>query len=81
MQVGCAHAGEEFLLVLSGRLARTELYSPAHLEKGDSCYFDGSMAHAYLNGGTTDLWKYWWWCKLLPQAASRAMQGMYNEIT
>ena len=50
-----AHAGEEFLLVLSGRLVlHTELYSPAHLEKGDSCYFDGSMAHAYLNGGTAD---------------------------
>ena len=50
-----AHAGEEFLLVLSGRLVlHTELYSPTLLEKGDSCYFDGSIAHAYLNGGKAD---------------------------
>lgn len=47
-----AHAGEEFLYVLSGRVAvHTDLYAPAILGVGDSLYFEGSMAHAYLNAG------------------------------
>ncbi len=44
-----AHAGEEFTMVLEGRVeVRTEFYSPAVLEAGDSIYFDSTMAHAYL---------------------------------
>jgi transcriptional regulator with XRE-family HTH domain len=44
-----AHAGEEYTMVLEGRVeVRTEFYSPAILEPGDSIYFDSTMAHAYL---------------------------------
>lgn len=47
-----SHTGEEFLYVLSGRVAiHTDLYTPTILGAGDSLYFDGSMAHAYLNAG------------------------------
>jgi len=50
-----AHAGEEFVFVLSGTLSlHSELYTPAILNAGDSCYFEGSMAHAYLNAGVED---------------------------
>lgn len=50
-----AHAGEEFVFVLSGTLSlHSELYTPAILKAGDSCYFEGSMAHAYLNTGVED---------------------------
>lgn len=50
-----AHAGEEFVFVLSGTLSlHSELYTPAILNAGDSCYFEGSMAHAYLNTGVED---------------------------
>lgn len=49
-----SHAGEEFVYVLSGELILyTDTYSPAHLEVGDSMYFDSSMGHAYINGGDT----------------------------
>lgn len=47
-----SHAGEEFLYVLEGQLVLyTDFYSPTLLNKGDSIYFDGSMAHAYVAGG------------------------------
>lgn len=47
-----SHAGEEFLYVLEGQLILyTDFYSPTLLNKGDSIYFDGSMAHAYVAGG------------------------------
>ena len=43
------HAGEEFLYVISGRLVlHSEHYAPLLLDAGDSVYFDGMMAHAYL---------------------------------
>jgi transcriptional regulator with XRE-family HTH domain len=43
------HPGEEFLLVLEGRVAvYTEHYEPVVLSKGDSLYIDSSMGHAYL---------------------------------
>ncbi len=45
------HDGEEFLLVLEGRLSlATEFYEPLLLEEGDSVYFDSQMGHAYLSG-------------------------------
>lgn len=47
-----SHPGEEFLHVLSGKLVlHTDFYAPLLLEEGDSIYFDGMMAHAYLAGG------------------------------
>lgn len=46
-----AHAGEEFLFVLSGVLIlHSAHYAPLRLEAGDSIYFDASMPHAYLSG-------------------------------
>jgi len=46
------HAGEEYLLVLEGRIAvHTEFYSPEILETGDGLYIDSTMRHAYLNAG------------------------------
>ena len=47
-----SHTGEEFLYVLSGKLAlHTDFYAPLLLEEGDSIYFDGMMAHAYIAAG------------------------------
>ena len=47
-----AHEGEEFLYVLDGRVVvHTELYAPTSLGKGDSMYFDSTMAHAYVATG------------------------------
>jgi transcriptional regulator with XRE-family HTH domain len=47
-----SHPGEEFLYVLSGKLVlHTDFYAPLLLEEGDSIYFDGMMAHAYIAGG------------------------------
>jgi len=47
-----SHPGEEFLHVLSGALVlHTDFYAPLLLEQGDSIYFDGTMAHAYLRAG------------------------------
>ena len=47
-----AHEGEEFLYVLSGEVAiYTDLYAPAIMETGDSMYFDGNTAHAYVATG------------------------------
>lgn len=46
------HVGEEFIHVLEGELAlHTDTYAPLHLAKGDSIYFDATMAHAYLSAG------------------------------
>ena len=44
------HEGEEFLLVLSGRVqVFTEHYSPVVLDPGDSIYFDSEMGHACVS--------------------------------
>ncbi|MGF6160555.1 transcriptional regulator with XRE-family HTH domain [Ensifer sp. KUDG1] len=44
------HKGEEFFYVLDGELElHTEIYAPLRLKKGDSCYFDAMMGHAYLS--------------------------------
>lgn len=43
------HAGEEFLLVIEGRIQlHTEHYAPITLDAGDSVYFDSLMRHAYV---------------------------------
>ena len=49
------HAGEEFIFVISGRIAvHTEFYDPVVLEEGESIYIDSNMGHAYLTGDGCD---------------------------
>ena len=46
---GEAHGGEEFSMVLEGRVRfHCEGYEPVVLDVGDSVYFDASMPHRYL---------------------------------
>lgn len=46
-----AHTGEEFLMVLSGKLVfHCADYTPLLLAAGDSLYFEASSGHAYVNG-------------------------------
>lgn len=43
------HGGEEYAMVLDGVVEfHTDLYAPVLLHKGDSIYFDSSMAHGYI---------------------------------
>lgn len=43
------HGGEEYAMVLDGIVEfHTDLYTPVVLHKGDSIYFDSSMAHGYI---------------------------------
>lgn len=43
------HDGEELAYVIEGEVElHTEQYSPITLAKGDSCYFDSTMRHAYV---------------------------------
>ena len=43
------HPGEAYAYVLEGAVELyTEIYAPVVLNTGDSIYFDGDMAHAYL---------------------------------
>ncbi|MCA2225558.1 helix-turn-helix domain-containing protein [Nonomuraea aurantiaca] len=47
-----SHPSEECVMVLRGRLV-VEVSGISHeLEAGDSCYFDSSLPHRYLNTGT-----------------------------
>jgi len=47
------HDGEEVAYVLEGEVElHTEHYTPVTLHKGDSCYFDSTMRHAYVCRGT-----------------------------
>jgi transcriptional regulator with XRE-family HTH domain len=49
------HAGEEFIYVLTGRVAvHTEFYEPVVLEPGQCMYLDSGMGHAYLLGPGCD---------------------------
>ena len=49
------HAGEEFIYVLTGRVAvHTEFYEPVVLEPGQCMYIDSGMGHAYLLGPGCD---------------------------
>lgn len=46
------HEGEEFTLVLSGRVAfHSDIYEPEILNERDGIYIDSRMGHAYLNAG------------------------------
>ncbi|MCB8883423.1 helix-turn-helix domain-containing protein [Acidisoma cellulosilytica] len=43
------HDGEEYAYVIEGEVAlHMEHYAPVQLHKGDSCYFDSTMRHAYV---------------------------------
>lgn len=54
------HDGEEFLLVLSGKVRfYSEFYEPADLEAGDSSYYDGSMGHALISISEEDAEVLW----------------------
>jgi transcriptional regulator with XRE-family HTH domain len=49
------HPGEEFIYVLTGRIAvHTEFYEPVILEPGQCAYIDSAMGHAYLLGPGCD---------------------------
>jgi len=48
-----AHAGEEFLYVLQGRLDIALEGHPYHLTPGDSFYFESSTPHTWQNPGKT----------------------------
>lgn len=49
------HAGEEFLLVLSGRVRFfTEFYAPVELSPGDSAYYDAAMGHCVVSVSQAD---------------------------
>ncbi|MES2057158.1 MAG: XRE family transcriptional regulator [Pseudomonadota bacterium] len=46
------HNSDEFIYVLNGVLElHTDTYAPSILRAGDSLYFDGRMAHAYVASG------------------------------
>lgn len=46
------HDGEEYAHVLEGEVElHMEHYAPVRLAKGDSCYFDSTMRHAYVAVG------------------------------
>jgi len=47
-----AHAGQEFIHVLSGQLElHSAFYEPLVMAPGDSILFDGEMEHAYVSTG------------------------------
>ena len=49
------HDGEEFLLVLQGKVSFfTELYEPVELKEGDSVYYDATMGHAVVSLSVKD---------------------------
>lgn len=54
------HDGEEFLLVLSGKVCfYSEFYEPVDLAEGDSCYYDGNMGHALISVSEEDAQVLW----------------------
>lgn len=55
-----AHAGEEFVYVMSGRVIfHTEHYAPVALGPGDSVYIDSGMKHAAVAEGDADAEVLW----------------------
>jgi transcriptional regulator with XRE-family HTH domain len=55
-----AHAGEEIILVLSGRVELiTESYAPIVLEPGDCAYYDSTMGHQCVAVGDEDAEVFW----------------------
>lgn len=49
------HDGEEFLLVLAGKVNFfSEYYEPIELKEGDSVYYDATMGHVVVSTSTKD---------------------------
>ncbi|NIE64707.1 XRE family transcriptional regulator [Burkholderia sp. Ax-1719] len=54
------HEGEEFIYVISGSVClHTELYTPTHLEAGDSLYFDSRTGHYAVSTSKEDAVVLW----------------------
>lgn len=54
------HDGEEFLLVLDGRVRLlTEFYEPVDLDPGDSAYYDAAMGHCVVSISPQDALILW----------------------
>jgi transcriptional regulator with XRE-family HTH domain len=54
------HEGEEFIYVISGSVCLyTELYTPTHLEPGDSLYFDSRTGHYAVSTSKEDAVVLW----------------------
>ena len=54
------HSGEEFLLVLSGRIVfYSEFYEPVTLAEGDSIYYDAGMGHVCISESEEDAQILW----------------------
>ncbi|WP_322050370.1 helix-turn-helix domain-containing protein [Paraburkholderia bannensis] len=54
------HEGEEFIYVISGSVCLyTELYTPTHLEAGDSLYFDSRTGHYAVSTSKEDAVVLW----------------------
>jgi len=54
------HEGEEFIYVISGSVClHTELYTPTHLEAGDSLYFDSRTGHFAVSTSKEDAVVLW----------------------
>ena len=65
------HSGEEYAMVLDGLVEfHTDLYAPALLNKGDSIYFDSSMAHGYIAAGEG-------LCRILSICSARDLSGVF----
>ncbi len=54
------HDGEEFLLVLSGKITFfSEYYEPVNLNEGDSVYYDANMGHMLISISEEDALILW----------------------
>ena len=54
------HSGEEFLLVLSGKITFfSEFYEPISLQAGDSIYYDAGMGHVCVSESEQDAQILW----------------------
>jgi len=54
-----SHVGEEFGLVLSGKMELTIEDTTYNLEEGDSFYFSSARSHGFANKGTEDVVVAW----------------------
>jgi transcriptional regulator with XRE-family HTH domain len=55
-----SHAGEELIMVLTGRIVlHTEFYEPTELAAGDCVYFDSRMGHGCVAQGIEEATVFW----------------------
>lgn len=55
-----SHAGEELIMVLTGRIVlHTEFYEPTELAAGDCVYFDSCMGHGCVAQGLEEATVFW----------------------